>query len=438
MASVRILKKRMLMMVLGIMIGHACMSAFAQAQESSSLDPKLAPADYGVKKRQIQDKAERLRRSQLIQDVSSTYREMVASFKARRIEHGEELVQKLDGLLDDPLLPQNFSGRIRIKQQNFLTRIYGRDVELAADFPVDKIADEELPAIRQRMPSGKTLEDVLPEHAAAIQDAEKPQEDVKATKRAEKARFKKEKKEKAEKQAADKKALAAKAAADALVAAKTAETITVPASAKKKARFKKEKKEKAEKQAVDIKALDAKVVAAESLAVEAGKTAGRTVPVPDVQGVAQSRKEHEKDLQAVLSQREQAQKDLEKYSQELKGGQKDDALTEVQSRALGLRQEKIDNFLKKYRSEIMVRRKDLQTQFDLRIEELYRDGVEFYESHAYRTAWDLLSEVEKLNPGYKDTRHILDAMRIYVDDELTHERRGEISDLLDQYQQNVQ
>ncbi len=357
--------KRILTAVLWAAIVHACVCGTAQAQEDPSpLDSKIPPANYGVKKKQVQDKAERLKRSQLIQEVSSTYREMVASFKARQVEHGEDLSQKLDALLEDPLLPPDFAEKIRLKQQNFLERVYGKEVQLAADIPVDRITDEELPAIRERMPEQKNFAVETPKMQVNEELIEKnPQETLNA----------------------------------------------------------------------DIKAA---VVTDRSPSEEEEKERG--VPVKNSRNAVQSRKDYEQDRQSAVKQRQQAEQELEKYTQGLRDGQDADGLTKLQREALAGRKEKIDVFLKKYRSEMTSRRKDLQSQFELRIEELYRDGVEFYENKAYRTAWDLLSEVEELSPGYKDARRILDSIRMYVDEELAHERQQEIADILDQYQQSTQ
>ncbi len=387
MVSVNDFMKRILTAVLWAAVVHACVWGIAQAQEDPSpLDSKIPPADYGAQKKQVQDKAERLRRSQLIQEVSSTYREMVASFKARQVEHGEDLSQKLDALLDDPLLPADFAEKIRVKQQNFLERVYGKEVQLAADIPVDRISDEELPAIRERMPDFPKPAEVVPGRISA----------------------------------------------GGLAVEKTGETTENAQLPKQKANEGLIEKKRQEALSADI---EAAAVRDKGLS---GKTADAVVPAGDPLSAVQSRKDYEEDRQAAVKQRQQAEQELEKYTQGVRDGQDADGLTKLQREALAGRKEKIDAFLKKYRSEMTARRKDLQSQFDLRIEELYRDGVEFYEKKAYRTAWDLLSEVEELSPGYKDARRILDSIRMYVDEELAHERQQKIGDLLDQYQQSIQ
>ncbi len=349
-------------------------AGYAWAEQSSVLDPKLPAADYGSQKKQVQDRAQRLKQSQLVQDVSSTYREMVASFKARQIEHAEELSQELDGLLDDPLLPAAFAEKMRKKQQNFLERVYGKEDRLITEIPVDKITDEELPAIRERMSPQKEAAAVLP------------------------------------------------ASEEGKIAGEQAPAVSLAVSEPLQPEPKKKKEKKTKQQ---------KISAEEKLATE--KVQQTVLP----KSTAETRRDHENDRQAALKQRKQAEEELKKYADQSRE-EEADGLLKVQRLASEERQQKIDNFLKKYRSEMMVRRKDLQTEFDLRIEELYRDGMEFYKNRAYRMAWDLLSEVEHLSPGYKDVQQVLGSIRIYVEEELAHERQQEISSVLDEYQQSAQ
>ncbi len=366
---------RMLQVCVAAFITHAVITAgHVRAEQSSVLDPKLPAADYGSQKKQVQDRAQRLKQSQLVQDVSSTYREMVASFKARQIEHAEELSQELDNLLDDPLLPVAFAEKMRKKQQNFLERVYGKEDRLITEIPVDKITDEELPAIRERMSPQRKISEVLP------------------------------------------------ASGEVMVESGQAPTVSLAASEPAQPEPKKKKEKKAKQQKISSK---------EKLATE--EVQQTALP----KTTAETRRDHENDRQTALKQRKQAEEDLRKYADQSREGEAD-GLLQVQRLASEERQQKIDNFLKKYRSEMMVRRKDLQTEFDLRIEELYRDGMEFYKNRAYRMAWDLLSEVERLSPGYKDVRRVLDSIRIYVEEELAHERQQEISSVLDEYQQSAQ
>lgn len=130
-----------------IIIIIALMGSVVLAQEN--LKGTEDPVSYGSQKQRILERQENLRRSQAIQNVAQTYREMVSAYKAKRIVYAEEMSQKLTRLLEDPMLPRVFAGKMARKQNAFLEKVYGDHRYLTMDVPVDKFADGEIEAIQE-------------------------------------------------------------------------------------------------------------------------------------------------------------------------------------------------------------------------------------------------------------------------------------------------
>ncbi len=344
-------------------------------------------ADYGARKEKVLRETEHRQRSELISQVSRTYREMVSSFKAKSVEHGEEMSLELSRLLEDPLLPAEFAARIRHKQARFLDRVYGRQTQALLDFPVDdELRDEEVQAIQARLDGPRpqspvasalvTPADPMGDEAKGFEDG-----DVRQRERAERREEKRRVRE-----------------AD-----------------RREVRHQKEAARLAR--------------AAERAAKKTARKAERD----------QTRQKKRLGEASSAAQTDQAEQELDAYLAETRSAHRaaDQKLTEIETKMMENRQAVVDEFVRKYRSELMARRKDLKAKFDDQLEALYEDGVALYKNKAYRKAWDILSEVERIQPDYKKTRSYLASIEPFIRIDTVDQKRHLVDSVLDSFDQAI-
>ncbi len=316
------------------------------------------PVSYEGIKRQVMDLAHRRQRSQAIQEAAIVYREMVSSFKAKQIVHAEEMSQRLDELLADPILPESFVKKMQAKHERFLARVYG-PLDLA-DVPEDEtVSEEDFTAIQKEVRQQSSSR-VVPQPMAvevkapivSLQSESKPQV-------LEQPEFK---------------------------------TKTTPQAKKP-----------------------------EKILRETAPVAAPAAPPAVADG-------------SVSAEAERARR-MEK------------SLASAASVGYQMTSEEVKHYLALYEEERQKKGGELKQEFERKVEILYADGVEFYKKNAYRFAYDILNEVEKVKPDYKMTRQYLSELKHYfelVEEEkpstkiMNEDRREFIIQELDQYGNEVQ
>lgn len=346
----------------------ACLLFFIQDPSAwAQLSGTEDPASYGREKERIIAREERVRRSQAIQEVARVYRQMVAAYKANRILNAEEMSQQLDQLLADPILPVAFSERIQKKHETFLQRVYSDSGRVKMDVPTDDISEEEFEKIQQAVSVQKQADvstDSFKEQAVEV-EAPLKESVIPEEQRAQTLQDRLAQKE-----------------------ARRQERIALREERhqKKQALREKRKKERLENTAV-----------------------------PLVEDDTDSQAKPDKELIA-------AEKKLDSINKEIKSRQieapasGDSAykrLANLQEKALDLKKEEVDQYVRLYREQLKREQQSLQETFLVKIDNLYKDGVEFFQGNAYQFAYDVFLEVEKLHPDYKMTRNYLSQLEDY-------------------------
>lgn len=369
-------KKISIGFVFSVLFFSAVQTGFAQSDLHGSEDPAV----YGREKAKILAREERSRRSQTIQEVAQTYREMVSSYKAKRIIRAEELSQKLDALLDDPVLPESFALKIRHKQQRFLRRIYGDDSNMRVEVQVDDVSDEEVVQIQQVLKEGEGSPAIGQPEFLAQEMAEDSQDiDLLALRRAEKEAVKQKRFEEKERRKQEKAAL------------KEARRQEIIARRKKRRDEYSARKEK--KKAERLVRLEARRNKKNIKDGFAGAGEGSELETKPVAAIEQNIDAVAKDMDdAQLAKRREVQTEK---------------LLEYQKEFLDLERKEVDRYVRLYKEEMKEQKRSLEEEFSRRVDSLYQDGIEFFEKKAYHFSYDVLREVEELHPNYKMTRQYL-------------------------------
>ncbi|MEW5895020.1 MAG: hypothetical protein AB1650_04610 [Candidatus Omnitrophota bacterium] len=321
--------------------------------------------------RKLREKEERACRSQAIQETARIYREMVASYKARQIVHAEELSQRLDDLLADPVLPEDFARRIHKKQEAFLKRVYSSNSLVAIDVPVDQVSDDEI----------KVIQEVIQDSEKVPLNKVKDEEDIiDPGRRKQELKMKKKQESLARKAAlkAERLAEKEKRKADALAKKEAGKAVRL---AKKKA-LEAERQARLEKRKL--------------------KQTQETVSLSENNAGTETRSEE------ALQRLKKVDSQLEKIivEQETKQTVVTRAIAS-QQKALDLKKDEVERYVRLYQEDLIRMKKELHEEFLNKIESLYLDGLEFFDKKAYQFAYDVLTEVEKLSPDYKATRRYM-------------------------------
>ncbi|HSV44006.1 MAG TPA: hypothetical protein VLJ10_05565 [Candidatus Bathyarchaeia archaeon] len=312
-----------------------------------------SPASYKGVKQQVMDLAHRRQRSQTIQDVAMVYREMVSSFKAKQIVHAEEMSQRLDELLADPILPDSFVKKMQAKHERFLKRVYG-PLDLA-DVPEDEtISEADFAAIQQEARQ-KSVRRVAPQSTAVEMTNDPVVSDQPESR---------------------------------------------PQILEK--------------------------------------------PQPKIKTVSQAKKPDRmlRETASVAAQAEPAAVDASVSTEAKRAQRIEKSLASAASAGYQMTPEEVKHYLALYQEERQKKVEELKKEFERKVDILYSDGVEFYKKNAYRFAYDILNEVEKVKPDYKMTRQYLSELRHYfelVEEEkpstkiMNEDRQEFIGEELDQY-----
>ncbi len=312
------------------------------------------PAVY-QEKDAILAKQRRVHRSQTIQGVARLYREMVSSYKARRVIHAEALSQELDTVLDNPILPDAFAKKMRIKHHNFLTRIYGDQSNVQIDVPVDGVSDEEVAQIQQTMAEKKGEADVV-----VLPQIHRDGKTV--------------------------------------ISAATSKEVAAQLRIDEKKRIREERRAEKEKKRQEKIAARQKRCEQRLEQLKAKKAKKNSEPI-NVAGLNRAeRDESQLNQDIALEKRSalQAQK-----------------LLEYQDEYLDLKSEEVDRYVRLYKQAMKKREEILKKDFLVKIDSLYQDGIDFFGKKAYRFAHEVFIEVEKLEPGYKLTHRYLKELKRY-------------------------
>jgi len=348
----KMMKKIFIMGVVaaGLLTGF---NAFAQHETGGTQDSKILARER------------RLKQSQVIQEVAQTYREMVSSYKAQRIERAEEMSRKLTELIHDPLLPEAFAQKMAVKQERFLDRIYGEGKAPKIDIPVDDVSAEEIVQIQTAMqeqasnvqPVIQDADVAMPEPVVDHSRADKiaAKKAFRVERLAEKKRLREQKIARAQERRQRRRAARQK---------KREERLARLAEKKKRGR-----------KDDDSPAPEGPSVSVNEEIAKIRETERRLVM--------------EKKLTEFQDEAEESRKDMESQEDE------------------------IERYVRLYKEEMGREKKELEEEFGKRIENLYQDGIEFYNQKAYRFSLDVFNEMEKISPNYKETRAYLAELKRY-------------------------
>lgn len=361
------------------------MNGYALAQED--LRGTETPAVYGQKKQRILQRQERAKRSKTIQEVARAYREMVSSYKAKRIIRAEEMSQKLDVLLEDPILPEAFSNKMARKQRNFLKRIYGGKIPAKMDVPVDAVSDAEIReiqyAVKEETGKGVGLGILLQNagiNSLSHKEIKKQQAEVRKRERLLKRQRRKDEKAELKKVRYEEKAA-------------LKESHRVAALARKR-------KKKSER-----------LARIEDKKNRKGQKRNASHEISDIQEV---RIDLEENVKVVNEKKiSSAAQTLDVLEANNRKARKIQRLRAYQQELLDLERNEIDRYVQLYQKEMENKKSILQEELSKKIDLLYQDGVEYYEKKAYYFSRDVLFEVEKLQPDYKLTRQYLAELEMH-------------------------
>jgi hypothetical protein len=340
----------------------ACLLFFVQGASAwAQLSGTEDPASYGREKERLIAREERVRRSQTIQEVARVYRQMVAAYKANRILNAEEMSQQLDQLLADPILPAAFSDRIQTKHATFLQRVYGDSGRVKMDVPTDDISEEEFKKIRRAVNSQKQTDVSTDSFKDSAVDVKSP---LTESVTREEQRMQALQDRLAQKEARRQERIA----------------LREERYQKKQALREKRKNERLVNTAVP-------------LAVDSRDSQARS----DKGLVADQKKLKSRQVEAPVASGDSAYK----------------RLANLQEKALDLKKEEVDRYVRLYREQMKQEQQALQETFLVKIDNLYKDGVEFFQGNAYQFAYNVFLEVEKLHPDYKKTRNYLSQLEDY-------------------------
>ena len=352
-----------------------CMCAARAVPAQDQIQGTEPPAVYKQKK-EILKREERVKRSEAIQKAARLYRGMVSSYKARRVIHAEELSRQLEECLDDPLLPESFARRLRDKQQNFLHRLYADETPVKIDVPADDISGQEIERIRE------AVIEKQPSVSAAIIETEKPADKILS-----KEELRRKRMEEKRKQREEKLALKEKRRQEKIARQQERRQEDLKRKQKKKEEREAERQAKIQKQA---------------------KTQQKPKSPDTVSGSpANAGGQDEK-----TARRQEIQHQT---------------LLEYQKKFLELERAEVQRYMQLYKDEIKEKREQMKKEFDVKIEMLYQDGMEFLEQKAYHFAFDILQAVEQLKPDYKMTRPYLKELGDYFQSDTKDSGSGRLS-----------
>lgn len=366
--------------------------AFAQDQARGTEQPVV----YAEKDR-ILKKEQRQRRSQAIQEVAILYREMVASYKAKRIVRAEELSQKLDALLTDSVLPKVFAKKMQRKQQAFLERIYdGRD-DSRMEVSVDEVSDHEVDEIKNAVeigaeketdanPSMVSKEALASERVEQTQQTQEIQEIQEELETQEKKEILKKERDLARQRKIEERQR------------KRQEKIMVKEQRRQEKIARREQRRQ--------KILEERE--------ERKRQKEQAQKLKDLSGnPAEVLKQDSAQAPQSKNVEKQSDNGKEKVDTKQRGAVQVHKLLDNQEKFLGMEQKEIDRYVDLYYKEMKARKEKLMKRLVEKIDTLYEDGLEFYQRKAYYFAYDIFQEVEKLEPDYKLTRQYLKELERY-------------------------
>ncbi len=375
--------------------------AVSPAPHAAEVSGTEEPQDYGPEKQRILEKQQRMRRSELIQKTARLYRQMVASYKAKRISHAESVSAELTDILDDPLLPEKFADKIRRKQDAFLTRVYETHADHYLDLKTDEMSDRELAEVR---------EEIDPSEYAQAEKNNKPSDaEIRRRRAQQREDARAEKKRLRQERAAEKK--------------RQREEAIARKKAKREDRLAEKNTRRQEAQARREMLRTEK----EQNKNKANDNSASSDPEQDL--IAMNR--------SAATEQDALNQQLDKIGQD----NPDDKLFQLQREAYTVRQKRVDGFIDEYRRHLRKTASEKEQELSRRIESLYHDALEFYRANAYRLSYDLLSEIEKIQPDYKLTRRYLKDLRERLGDyaaPLQNDRETAIQNALDQAQAKMQ